>query len=106
MDEARIDTVKVSEIKSETGKTSRRFRLNEKVCASGKCFELLLVFWRIEIKVHTMFPAIVPPIQEATVLAGLTAHCRSRRAVANSYHICSSFGQQFGGEAAGVIGEV
>ena len=42
MDEARIDAVKVSEIKSETGKTLRGLSFNQEVRTCGKCFELPL----------------------------------------------------------------
>jgi hypothetical protein len=106
VDEAGIHCVQVDKVEAETGETSGRFSFNKEVCAGGKFFELSSAVRRVEIKIHSLFAAVVPPVKKTAVLAGLAAHHRPRRTVPNSHNIGPGFGQQFGGETSGIVGKV
>jgi hypothetical protein len=98
--------MKFWEINAQLREPSGGLGFDQKVGPCRKCAKLLLSAGGIQVKGESLFSAVVPPIQQTTVLVRVTVHGYAWRAVAEPDNISPGFGEQFSGKASRVVGKV
>src|SRR6185369_7608109 len=80
LDETWVTPLKVKKVEPHLGEPSRGLSVKQQVGTRCQVFELALSLWRVQVQFHSLFTAVVPPIEKTATLSRRSFHRRTCRA--------------------------